>query len=428
MTEPAAHGDAEPAAPAAGLTRRSLLRTGAAAGVGAALGASVAVAADGDGGAGVSSADVVAFHGAHQAGITTPQQDRLVFAAFDLISDERADLEALLKAWTQAAALLTEGRAVGTVGGNPLAPPADTGEAQGLRAGRLTLTFGLGPTLFERDGTDRLGLRDRRPAALRPLPALPGDELEAERSGGDLCVQACSDDPQVAFHAVRNLTRIARQYAQLRWTQVGFGRTASTSRTQATPRNLMGFKDGTANIVGEDARAMDEHVWVGDEGDWLAGGSYLVARRISMTIESWDRAPLADQEATIGRTKVTGAPIGSAGEFDEVDLTAKGADGQLRIPANSHVAVAHPSTNGGIRILRRGYSFTDGLSADLGQLDAGLFFLAYMRDPKHFIALQRHLGSKDALNEYIRHVGSAVFAVPAGVASEGGFIGERLFA
>jgi deferrochelatase/peroxidase EfeB len=411
----------------AGLTRRSLLRTGAAAGVGAAIGAGIATAAEGSGSGDAAAGDVVPFRGPHQAGITTPAQDRLLFATFDLTTDSRDDLQELLRLWTRAAELLTEGRAVGTVGGNPLAPPADTGEAQGLHAAQLTLTFGLGPTVFELGGKDRFGLRDQRPDAFGPLPALPGDELEPARSGGDLCIQACANDPQVAFHAVRNLTRIARPYAQLRWTQVGFGRTSSTSRSQATPRNLMGFKDGTNNVVGEDRAAMDQHIWVGREGGWLQGGSYLVARRISMTIESWDRASLADQEATIGRTKVTGAPIGRADEFDEVDLAAKDAKGNLLIPKDSHVAMAHPSTNGGIRILRRGYSFTDGLSTDLGQLDAGLFFLAYMRDPHHFISLQTRLGTSDALNEYIRHVGSAVFAVPAGVERSGEFVGQRLF-
>jgi deferrochelatase/peroxidase EfeB len=411
---------------ASGLTRRSLLRTGAAAGVGAAIGAGVASAAGDDSGA-AAAADRVAFHGAHQAGIATPAQDRLVFATFDLTTDARDDLQELLRLWTRAAELLTNGRAVGTVGGNSLAPPADTGEAQGLAASQLTLTFGLGPTIFAQGGKDRFGLRDRMPKAFGPLPALPGDELEAARSGGDLCVQACANDPQVAFHAIRNLTRIARPYAHLRWTQLGFGRTSSTSRAQDTPRNLMGFKDGTANIVSEDAGAMDDHVWVGNEGDWLAQGSYLVARRISMTIESWDRAPLADQEATIGRAKVTGAPLGKTDEFDELDFSAKSPTGGPLIPADAHVAVAHPTKNAGIRILRRGYSFTDGLSADLGQLDAGLFFLAYMRDPKSFVDLQTHLGTMDALNEYIRHVGSAVFAVPAGVRDARGYVGQALF-
>ncbi|MEN0014987.1 MAG: iron uptake transporter deferrochelatase/peroxidase subunit [Solirubrobacteraceae bacterium] len=407
-----------------GLTRRGLLRGSAAAGVGLAVGAGISQAVDGDGGN--TAHETVAFNGPHQAGIATAQQDRLVFASYDLVTDSKSDLQTVLKLWSTAAATLMAGKGVGPVAGAPLAPPDDTGEALGLHTGRLTITFGLGPTLFTKDGKDRLGLQSKQPKALKTIPALPGDELDPEKSGGDLCIQACADDPQVAFHAVRNLTRIARAYTQLRWTQIGFGRTSSTSRAQDTPRNLMGFKDGTANIKSEDTADMDRHVWVGAEGGWLQGGSYLVARRISMLIEVWDRASLKDQEQTIGRTKVAGAPIGKAKETDVVDLSAKGANGLPTIPADSHVRLAAPSQNGGVKLLRRGYSFTDGLSEDLGQLDAGLFFIAYQRDPKQFETLQRRLGSIDALNEYIKHVGSAVFAVPPGV-PRGSYVGAALF-
>jgi deferrochelatase/peroxidase EfeB len=297
-----------------------------------------------------------------------------------------------------------------------LAPPDDTGEALDLSPGRLTTTFGFGPSLFD----DRFGLAAHRPAALTPLPALPGDALNRANSDGDLAVQACADDPQVAFHAVRNLARIGRGVVTVRWSQLGFGRTSSTSRAQATPRNLMGFKDGTANIKLEDTAALDEHVWVGanrDEPAWLRGGSYLVARRIRMLIEVWDRAALKDQEETIGRTKVAGAPLGGTDEFATIEPKT--------LPVDSHVRLAHRSTNGGVQILRRGYSFTDGLDAELGQLDAGLFFLAYMRDPASFITLQNHLGANDALNEYIKHVGSGLWAVPPGV-RPGGFVGDAL--
>src|SRR4051794_41298248 len=232
----------------------------------------------------------------------------------------------------------------------------------GLSPSRLTVTFGFGPSLFHRFSLTR-------PAPLRPLPALPGDELDPARSDGDLCVQACADDPQVAFHAVRNLARIGRGLVVMRWSQLGFGRTSTTSRNQSTPRNLMGFKDGTNNIKAEDRAALRNHVWVGGEGPaWMRDGSYLVTRRIRMLIESWDRATLSDQEDTIGRTKVAGAPLGAHEEFDKVDLKAE------RIPTDAHIRLAAPATNGGIRILRRGYSFTDGFDEELGQLDAGLFF------------------------------------------------------
>ncbi|HVY77257.1 MAG TPA: iron uptake transporter deferrochelatase/peroxidase subunit [Solirubrobacterales bacterium] len=405
------------------LTRRRLL---GAAGVGAAgvglggvggylVGSETAKAEDGTGS--------VPFYGEHQAGIDTPAQDRLHFAAFDLVDASPAALRELMREWSRAAAEMTAGQMVGDVNSEQLAPPDDTGETVGLLPSRLTVTFGFGPSLFAKRG---LGLAGKRPAALREIPPLPADELNEGESGGDLCVQACSDDPQVAFHAVRNLARIGRGTVVMRWSQLGFGRTASTSRGQDTPRNLMGFKDGTANIKAEDTAAMDRFVWVGREGPaWMRGGSYLVTRRIRMLLEVWDRSSLEDQEQTIGRDKYRGAPLGGHDEFEPLDLEAE-ADGRPTIPVDSHVRLASASFNGGERILRRGYSFTDGVDESLGELEAGLFFICFQRDPqRQFVAIQRRLGSADALNEYIKHVGSAVFAVPPG-ARRGGYVGETL--
>jgi deferrochelatase/peroxidase EfeB len=407
------------------ISRRGLLAAAGAGGAALALGGGLAAERtrhDDDG------SSVVPFDGAHQAGIATPVQDRLHFAAFDVVTDGREELRRLLRAWTAAARQMTAGELVGRVNDLPSAPPDDTGEAVGLRPSRLTITFGFGPSLFATGGRDRFGLASRRPAALVQLPPFAGDSLDPERSGGDICVQACADDPQVAFHAVRNLTRIARGTAVMRWSQLGFGRTSSTSRSQETPRNLMGFKDGTNNIEREDAAGLERHVWVGPgDAGWLQGGTYLVARRIRMLIETWDRASLDDQERTIGRTKVSGAPLGGTAEFDEVDLAARRADGAPVIPVDAHVRLAAPGQNAGIRILRRGYSFTDGMDQRLGQLDAGLFFIAFMRRPSAFVELQRRLGRSDALNEYITHNGGALFACPPGT-TEDGYVGETLFA
>ena len=365
----------------------------------------------------------VPFYGEHQAGIDTPAQDRLHFAAFDLVTDSRAELREMLRAWSLAAAEMTAGTMIGDVNSLQPAPPDDTGETVGLLPSRLTVTIGFGPSLFERRG---LGLRSDRPAALRPIPPLPADELNAAESGGDLCVQACSDDPQVAFHAVRNLARIGRGAVVMRWSQLGFGRTSTTSRSQDTPRNLMGFKDGTANIRAEDGDAMRRFVWVGGEGPtWMRGGSYMVTRRIRMLLEIWDRSPLQDQELTIGRDKYEGAPLGGTKESDPLDLSAE-RGGRPAIPVDAHVRLASATANDGERILRRGYSFTDGVDESLGELEAGLFFICFQRDPqRQFVQIQRRLGSSDALNEYIKHVGSAVFAVPPG-SRRGGYVGETL--
>ncbi|GGT01593.1 peroxidase [Streptomyces chromofuscus] len=367
--------------------------------------------------AGAEAGGAVPFHGAHQAGIATPVQDRLHFAAFDVTTEDRAAFVQMLKDWTAAARRMTAGEAVGDGAAGDLAeaPPDDTGEALGLKPSRLTPTIGFGPSLFQ-----RFGLADRRPEALVDLPQFAGDNLDKNRSGGDLCIQACADDPQVAVHAIRNLARIGFGKVVVRWSQLGFGKTSSTTPDAQTPRNLMGFKDGTRNIAGTETDRLKKFVWVdGKDGpDWMAGGSYLVARRIRMHIETWDRTCLQEQEDIFGRDKGEGAPVGKAKERDEPFLKAMKPD--------AHVRLAHPDSNQGATMLRRGYSFTDGTDG-LGRLEAGLFSLAYQRDVREgFIRVQRNLAT-DALNESIQHVGSAVFAIPPGVRDTDDWWGSALF-
>jgi deferrochelatase/peroxidase EfeB len=415
-----------------GLSRRGLLGLAGAGVAGLGLGIAgdrVAVAAAL---ARSEASAVYPFYQEHQAGILTPAQDRLHFASFDVTDGAtRADLIELLQDWTLASAAMTAGEDVGDygAGGGPYdAPPEDTGEAVGLPASGLTITFGFGPSLFQTSaGADRFGLAARRPADLVDLPHFPGDMLDEARSGGDLCIQACANDPQVAVHAIRNLSRIAFGRAAIRWSQLGFGRTSSTSTSQATPRNLFGFKDGTANIKAEEPAAVTEHLWVGqgDGAGWLTGGSYLVARRIRMTIETWDRSSLREQETVIGRTKGEGAPLSGGSEFTEPDFELAGREDEPLIDTAAHVRLAHPSQNDGIRILRRGYNFVDG-NDSLGRLDAGLFFISFQRTPQSFTTVQLNLARNDALNEYLRHVGSALFAVPPGAAN-GSYVGAPLF-
>ena len=381
-----------------------------------------------------AAAGAVPFYGAVQGGIVTPAQDRLHFVAFDVLTKDRARLVQLLQDWTAAAARMTAGKDAGEVGataGILEAPPDNTGEAIGLPPSGLTLTIGFGPTLFrDASGKDRFGLASRKPAALADLPHFPGDTIDAAISGGDLCVQACANDPQVAVHAIRNLARIGMGVVSVRWSQLGFGRTASTSTAQDTPRNLFGFKDGTANLKAEETDLLREHLWVqpGDGPEWMTGGSYLVSRKVRMLIEPWDRTSLGEQENIIGRTKGEGAALGRAREFDEPDLVAKNGDGDPLIPVDAHVRLAHPESNKGARLLRRGYNFVDG-SDGLGRLDAGLFFLAYQRDPRTaFVPVQLNLARYDAMNEYVRHVSSGLFACPAGVTAKDDYWGRALFA
>jgi deferrochelatase/peroxidase EfeB len=373
-------------------------------------------AADGNG-------QTVPFYGPHQAGIATPAQDRLAFGSLSVVAGAtRADLRDLLREWTGAAARMARGRLIGEVT-SPYAPPVDTGEAVGSPVSRLTITLGYGPSLFGH----RFGLAGKKPAALAQLPPLPNENLDPDYTGGDLCIQACSDDPLVAFHAVRNLARLGMGVVEHNWMELGFGRTSTTTTSQATPRNLLGFKDGTRNIKAERTDLMNDYVWAGPETDqpWLRGGSYLVARKIRIFVENWDRDYLQDQENVIGRGKVSGAPLTGGTEFTTPDFAARSSGGQPVIPRDAHIRLASFEHNGGTRILRRGYSFTDGIDPQAGTLLGGLFFIAFMKNPAQFVTLQNALAT-DALNEYIHHTGSAVFACPPGI-RPGQHWGDGLF-
>ena len=370
------------------------------------------------------------FCGPHQGGITTPVQTHTYTAALDLVTNKRDDLIRLLRLWTSASATMTSD--------NPAQPglsPAvsDSGEAVGLRASRLTVTFGFGAGLFVNDGKDRYGLASQRPPALVDLPGFRGDQLIETRTGGDLSVQACADDPQVAFHAARQLVRLAYGLARLRWGQTGF---ISPVGLNDTPRNLMGFKDRTSNPPVDDPAAMEKFVWVGNEGpDWMHGGSYVVFRRIRIALEHWDRVPLDFQERTIGRHKYSGAPLGRQNEFDPLNLNAVDEEGNSVIPESAHVRLAAAASNDSARILRRSYSYNDGVDFTIERwppwrqgmaYDAGVFFVCYQRDPRTgFIKIFEKLAKFDMLNEFVTHTGGGLFACPGGI-SQGEFVGQRL--
>ena len=421
-------GSGEPPAPEHP-TRRGLVRAaaGLAAAAGAGLGARRA-AARGEASPAIpplpGTAAIEPFWGTHQAGITTPPQIHTYAAAFDLVAPTRDETIAMLRAWTAASARLAEG----------MAAAPDSGETMRLSPARLTLTFGFGAGVFVKDGKDRYGLATQRPPGLVDLPAFAGDDLIEARTGGDLSVQACADDPQIAFHAVRQLARIARGGAELRWAQPGF---IPVSGGRQRPRNLMGFKDGTANPPTHDSAAMAEVVWVGDEGpDWMRGGSYVVFRRIRMALEHWDRIPLDFQERTFGRYKASGAPLGGRHEFDAPDLQARGEDGDPVIPESAHIRLAGAANNDGARILRRAYSYNDGVNVTTErwppwhrglEYDAGLLFVCYQRDPRSgFIRIFDKLAKYDMLGQFVTHTGGGLFACPGGVAP-GEFIGQPLF-
>lgn len=420
----------------AGFTRRRLI---GAAGVGAAVvGAASAGALAGRASAtnpGTGHLEgPVPFRGQRQAGIITEAQDRMHFCTFDVTTESKSDVIAMLQEWTLMAERMTRGDEAfkdGAVGLNPYAPPTDTGEALGLPPSQLSLTIGFGPSFFYKDGKERFGIGAQKPALLADLPKFPNETMDPARSGGDICVQACANDPQVAVHAIRNLARVAFGTAAVKYSQLGFGRTSSTTRNQATPRNLFGFKDGTANLKADETDKLNRQVWVadGDGPGWLTGGTYMVTRRIRMRIENWDRTTLLEQERVIGRQKGSGAPNGLTQEFQELNFDLVDDKNAPLIDKNAHVRLASAQHLGGIEILRRGYNFTDGTDG-FGHLDAGLFFIAFMRNPAtQFIPMQTELSRRDALNEYITHTGSGIFACPPGLGDgDSSYWGSTLFA
>ena len=346
----------------------------------------------------------ISFYGEHQAGITTPMQKNIYFVVLDLHSTDKEEVIQMFKDWTDYSSKLVDGELVKKDGSNALLPPSDTGETVGLNPYRLTLTFGVSADFLK-----KMGLEKKRPKEFRDLPPFPKEQLQEKYTGGDIVIQACADDEQVAFHAVRNLVRKARNTVTMKWSQSGF---AAIGDRMSTPRNLFGFKDGTANVTKE--KDFDKVIWT-DSDDWMKGGTYMAVRRIQMFLETWDRTNLQEQENTFGRYKESGAPFGKKDEFDEVDLDL--------LPVDSHVRLAKEVNK---PIYRRSYSYSDGIVEKTGQFDTGLLFLAFQKNPDSFVKVQTNLGAQDKMNEYVTHIGSSLFACFAGV-KKGEYLGQKLF-
>lgn len=368
------------------------------------------------------SKNKINFYGKHQSGIATECQSYVYFASLNVLVNSQQELMDLFKMWTPIAVRMMNGEQIEGQTSNMLIPAKDTGEAVGLDASNLTLTFGVGPSLFEKES---IGLASKKPTELKDLPHFPKDQLDPTYTGGDICIQACADDPQVAFHAVRNLVRIASGKVSLKWTQAGFNSYPIKGKKKETPRNLFAFKDGSVNPNGSREAEMNEVVWIdaGQSQGWMTNGTYMAVRRVQMHLETWDRTALQEQEATFGRHRDTGAPIGKEKEMDEVDLDEKDANGEYIISQVSHVRLAKKSKK---KILRRSFSYSSGVMDSTGTFDAGLLFISFQKDPEQFIAIQNSFGREDKLNEYITHRGSALFACFPGI-QKGGFIGDSLF-
>ncbi|WUG28434.1 iron uptake transporter deferrochelatase/peroxidase subunit [Streptomyces sp. NBC_00464] len=412
------------------ISRRRLIGTAGAAGatglvLGAAGGATGYAATRDEAPAALTSvgSTEVMFHGKHQPGITTPLQARGHLIAFDLSPGAgRKEAAALMRRWSATAERLMAGEPV--TGGSADGTGHDTGIALDAGPSSLTVTFGFGATFFE-----RTGLTGHRPPGLDPLPPFSADHLDTGRSNGDLWVQIGADDALVAFHALRAVQKEAASTATVRWQMDGFNRTPGATAKPMTARNLMGQIDGTGNPKPADTD-FDQRVFVaaGAEDtayDWLVGGSYAVVRRIRMLLDDWEKLPVERQERVIGRRKADGAPLSGGTETTEMDLDKAGPDGKLLIPDNAHARISSPERNSGAAMLRRPFSYHDGISSD-GTPDAGLLFICWQADPlRGFVPVQRKLDRGDALSPFLRHEASGLFAVPGG-AADGEYVGQRL--
>jgi deferrochelatase/peroxidase EfeB len=368
----------------------------------------------------------IPFDGPHQAGITNPIAAFSLMAAFKVVGEGKAVLQGTFRALTDEARGLMAGAE--PVPRDPAFPPAETGVLGPTpRPQRLSVVASVGAALFD----DRFGLADRRPRELVKMPFLANDRLDPDRSHGDLLLSLSAEQPDVLLHALRQLMRRTRGSLVLHWMLDGYGRPDPRPRPGRTDaRNLLGFKDGTANLDSTDAELMDRYVWVGPdagEPDWAVGGSYQAVRVIRMFVESWDRTPLAEQEAIIGRHKAGGAPLG---KDHETDLPGYAEDPRdLSVPLTAHIRLANPRVRGtsDSLILRRGFNFSRGFD-DAGQLDQGLAFVSYQASlERGFLAVQARLKG-EPLEEYILPVGGGFFFALPGVDRPDGWLGDRLLA
>lgn len=365
------------------------------------------------------------FYGLHQAGVTTPQQAAMMIVAFDVLATDKADLQRLFRLLNDRIAFLTKGGKAPLVT-NPRLPPMDSGIlGDDIYPDNLTITVSVGHSLFD----ERYGLQAQKPVKLQAMTRFPNDALDARLCHGDLLLQICANTNDTVIHALRDIIKHSPDLLSVRWRREGFiSDHAARSKGKETPINLLGFKDGTANPDTTNQPLMDSILWVtAGQGEpaWTVGGSYQAARIIQFHVEFWDRTPLREQETIFGRVKHSGAPLGMQNEHDVPDY-ASDPDGNVT-PLDAHIRLANPRTpeTQSNLMLRRGYSYSAGVS-NAGQLEMGLLFVCYQHDlEKGFLSVQKRLNG-EALEEYIKPIGGGYFFVLPGVQDDKHYLGQSL--
>ena len=407
------------------LSRRALLGSAAAGTAGVGVGAvSGWVARDDE--VPASLKPVRGWYGDTQPGISDRTRANTMLASFTCVSSDRAGVAQMLKDLGAEAHRLCDGLSEGDP--VPAAPPPTTGIMTGDTTKGTTVAVSVGASLFDH----RFGLADRRPAELVTMPFLVNDRLEPGWSHGDVLVQVAADRPDALAHAIRQLMRATRDSLVLHWVIDGFNHSDPGEQLGRTNnRNMLGFKDGTANLDMAGAEAK-EFVWVdpdlnnGAEPAWTVNGTYQVVRLIRTLVEQWDRAALIEQEHIIGRDKAHGAPLGLGKEEDDPDY-ADDPDG-ARIPLTAHIRLARPRTASTEhqRMLRKGFNYSRGFD-DAGLVDQGLAFISYQKTLDAFLVIQERLKG-EPLEEYTLPYGGGFFFTLPGVRDGDDWLGRSLFA
>jgi deferrochelatase/peroxidase EfeB len=324
----------------------------------------------------------------------------------------------VLKTLTDRARFLTSGGTPPDLGiGKP--PPDSEVLGPSVPADGLTVNVSAGSSLFDH----RYGLASAKPRKLAPMRTFPNDAPEGPWLHGDLMVQFCANHPDTVHHAIRDVMKHTRGGLQIRWKMEGYN---SPPRPSGTTRNLLGFKDGTANPAGSQASSL---IWVDDPAEpaWARGGSYVVVRLIRMLVEFWDRVSINEQENMFGRRRDTGAPLDGNAEFDTPDYQAD-PHGYV-IPLDSHIRMANPRTPAteNQRLIRRSYNYDLGVDLN-GNLQAGHLFICYQQDVRRQFETIAERLVNEPLVDYVQPFGGGYFFVLPGVRNASDWYGRTMLA